>query len=321
MMRRRSLLAALSVAALPDRPAQAQLADRPIRVVVPFPPGGGSDLFARIVAQDLSTRLGRSTVVENRAGAGGNIGVEAVVRATPDGHTILYTTASVAINQSIYRNLPFDVARDLAPLTVVGAHPHILVATAASGIRDLPGLAAAARARPGGMPYASPGNGTSTHLTMEWLRARLGVPLEAVPYRGGAPAANAMLAGEVPVGMFIGAIAKPHIDSGRLVAIATTGEERLAILPDVPTMLELGQVGFVTEQWHATFVPAATPEPVRALLAAAIGAASDMPLMRTRLAEDGARHLNLPPDRAVPFLAAERIKWAEMARLSGATAD
>ncbi len=315
---RRTLLATLATPAL----ARGQgLDDRPVRFIVPFPPGGGTDMFARMLAQEIARPLGRAVVVENRAGAGGNIGAEAVARAAPDGHSVLFTTAAIAINESLYRRLPFDPTRDLAPLVLVAAQPHILVATRPSGITTLDDMLRRARAAPGALGYASPGNGTSSHLTMELLRSRAGVEITHIPYRGAGPAANAMLANDAPLGISVGAVLRPHIEAGRLVAVATTGAARLAMLPATPTLAEAGMPGIVTEQWHGTFVPAATPAALRAQLASAMAEAASGSAFAARVNEDGARVVNAPPAEFSAFIAAERAKWAEMVRISGATVD
>ncbi len=307
--------------ALLPLPAFAQtLTDRPVRVISPFAPGG-SDLFARILAQDAGRVLGRSMLVENRSGAGGNVGTEAVVRAPADGHTLLYTTASITINPALYARMTFDAARDLVALNLVCAQPHIIVAHPGSGIRSLAGALAMARSRRDGLTYASSGSGTSGHLTMEWLAQAAGVPLTHVPYRGAGQSANALIAGETQLGVSVGPVLRQHILEGRLVALATTGPERLAMLPTSPTLVESGFPGLVTEQWHATFAPAATPSPLQTLLADAFAQAIAQPAFAARVADEGGRIINTQGAAIAPFLVAEREKWARLVRQTGATAD
>jgi tripartite-type tricarboxylate transporter receptor subunit TctC len=318
---RRALTAAITGLLLPAAAQEPE--DRPMRLVVPFAPGGGADLFARVLAPDVARFLGRPVVVENLSGASGNIGTEAVARAAPDGRAVLYTTASVAINPALFRRLPFDTARDLAALNLVCAQPHILVATRASGLRSVAeAIERARRSGAGRVAYASPGAGTSGHLTMEWLARQAGVEFTHVPYRGAGQAVAALLADDAPpLGISVGAVLGGHIREGRLAALATTGPERLAMLPAAPTLTEDGFEGLVTEQWHATFAPVATPERTCERLAEALAAAIGLPGFGARVAEDGGRVINAKGPAVLAFLRAEREKWAELVRLTGARAD
>jgi tripartite-type tricarboxylate transporter receptor subunit TctC len=257
---RRCLLGAIPALAFAASPAAAQaFPARPIRVVVPFAPGGVSDIAARLLAEGLSRRTGASVVIENRPGAGGIIGTDTAAKAVPDGYTVLVATnGEVAINPAVYPSLPYDPQRDLKPLAMLTETPLMWVASAASGHTKLEELLAAARARPGEVNYATPGNGTMNHLTGEWFAMAAGIRLQHIPYRGGAPAAMAIASGEVPFGVVAVSSGLAHVQGGRMRALAATSARRSALLPDVPTVMESGIPDFDASIWVGLFVPAAT---------------------------------------------------------------
>ena len=326
---RRALLAAF--AALPSA-ALAQPACRtcregdwvpvrPIRLVVPFAPGGSTDLTARLLAEALGTRLGQPMVIENRAGAGGNIGVEAVARASPDGHTLVFTTSSThGANPALYRRLPFDAVRDFAPVAQVAFIPNVFVVHPGVPANTLAEFIALARARPGALNYGTAGPGTSQHLAASLLASRAGITMQHVPYRGGAPALTDLLGAKFDI------MASPlvevieHIRAGRLRALAVTTARRAALVPDVPTVAET-LPGYEVALWNGVLAPAGTPADAVQRLAQEIQAALRTPEMRERLAQQGSEPVGSGPEEFATFIAAELPKWAELVRISGASAD
>ena len=323
---RRLVLALATVPALPAL-ARAQAAwtpDRPLRILVPFPAGGTADILARTVAERLSPRLGQPVVVENRPGAGGNIAAEAASRATPDGLTMLLGgTGVLSINAALYQRLPFDPVTAFAPVGVLADYANVLLVNPARrDFADLRALIAAARAEPGRIAYASNGPGSVTHLTAEMMRAAAGgIELLHVPYRGSAPGLAALLAGEVTM-MFDGApTASAQVRQGALKALAVTTPSRIPALPDVPTMAEAGLPGFEAGTWFGLFVPAATPSPALARLRAEAAAITADAGFRAWLAQQAASPPAVAVDGIPAMLAAERARWAEAVRVSGARAD
>jgi tripartite-type tricarboxylate transporter receptor subunit TctC len=236
MRMRVSLVALLLLAALGGEHACAEsYPNRPVRIVVPFAAGGALDVLARLIGGKLSDGMGQPVIVENRAGAGGNLGADAVAKSPPDGYTILLTTNGLAIAPALYRKLPFDPAQDVTPVTQILASSLVLVASLRSQLASVQELIAAARSKPGGMNYGSTGAGNPLHLTMEMVKIAAGIDLQAVPYRGDAPLHAALIAGDVDVAVVPMATARPHIDGGRVRALAITGAQRSPALPDVPT--------------------------------------------------------------------------------------
>jgi tripartite-type tricarboxylate transporter receptor subunit TctC len=274
--RARRAIAALSCAALALTmiasslaPAQAQgkYPERPITLIVPFPPGGPTDIIARILANALSQRLGQNVVVDNRAGASGNIGMGMAARAAPDGYTLLLTSTAIAVNPALQKNLPYDPVKDFVPVSELVNAPNVLIVRSDSGINSLADLIAQAKAAPDKFNYASPGAGTKSHLTGELLKLRAGINMVHVPYRGAGPATQAVVAGTTQVGAVALPPAEPLIKDGRLRALAVTGAERWFSLPDVPNMIESGFPGFVSDTFNALFAPAGTPTLIVTLLA------------------------------------------------------
>ena len=238
---------------------------RPIRLVVPYPPGGGIDDVARLVGQKVAGLLGQPVIIENKPGAGGILGGDAVARAAPDGYTLLIDNSSLVINPSLYPKLPFDVARDLAPVTLASTQDSMLLAHPSLAARTVTELIALAKARPGKLNYASPRNGSPQHIGMEMFNLLAGTQMVHIPYKGGAPATNALLAGEVDL-LLSGTTGLPHVRSGKARALATTGGSRSSLLPDVPTVAESGLRDYSSTNWQAILVPARTPASVVARL-------------------------------------------------------
>ncbi|MCB4822012.1 Bug family tripartite tricarboxylate transporter substrate binding protein [Roseicella aerolata] len=321
-MRRRLVLGSIAGLLL-ARAARAQgwAPERPLRLVVPFAAGGSTDVTARLVAQALGDRLGQPVVVENRPGAGGNIGAEAVVRAAPDGHTLLMGVSGIlAANRALYRSLPFDTLRDFAPISQVAVIPNLIVVHPDLPARDIAGLIDHAKRNPGKVFYGSAGSGTSLHLAAALFAARAGVEMVHVPYRGGAPAATDLIAGKIqmlasPMVEVIGAVR-----AGQLRPLAVTTAKRSALLPEVPTVGET-LPGFEIPLWNGILAPAGTPPEAIARLSAEIRAALQSEELRRRLLEQGSEPLPSRPEEFADYLRAEIPRWAEIVRISGATAD
>jgi tripartite-type tricarboxylate transporter receptor subunit TctC len=258
------LLAAALCIAL--RPAHAAYPERTITLVVPFPPGGPTDIIARIISTAFQKALGQSVIVDNRGGGGGNVGIGMVARAAPDGYTLLLTSTAIAVNPALYSHLPYDSIRDFVPICELVNAPNVIFVRSDSGIRTLADLIAKAKAAPGKFNYSSPGPGTKSHLTGEQLKLRAGIDMVHIPYRGGGPATMAVLEGTVQVGSVALAPVEPLIKEGKFTALAVTGAKRWWSLPDVPTMIESGFPGFVSDTFNALFAPAGTPAEIVALL-------------------------------------------------------
>jgi tripartite-type tricarboxylate transporter receptor subunit TctC len=315
MIHRRPLLAAGLLASPLLAHAQGWAPARPLRFVVPFPAGGATDVVARVLAERLQDALGQPVVVENRTGAGGNIGVEAVVRSAPDGLTLLMgTTGTLTINPHLYPNLGFDPLRDLAPVGMAFATDHVLIVHPSVPARTAAEFIALAKAQPGRLSYGSGGAGTSTHAVPELFRLVAGIEVQHVPYRGSAPALNDTVAGNVQFMLDQAASAIPMIQAGRVRALAVTGPRRHRLLPDVPTVAELGLAAAEATSWGAVMVPAGVPEPAQARLSAALREALALPAVQERLAGAGADALASSPGEAAATLRAETEKWGRVVR-------
>jgi tripartite-type tricarboxylate transporter receptor subunit TctC len=240
--------------------------ERNITLIVPFAPGGPTDIIARILSAAFQKSLGQSVIVDNRGGAAGNIGMSVAARAAPDGYTLLLTSTAIAVNPALFHNLGYDPFKDFAPISELVNAPNVVVVRSDSTIKSLADLVAQAKAKPASFNYSSPGVGTKSHLTGEELKLRAGIEMTHVPYRGAGPAALAVLEGTTQVGSVALAAAEALIKSGQLRALAVTGAERWFSLPEVPTMIESGYPGFISDTFNALFAPAGTPAPVVALL-------------------------------------------------------
>lgn len=318
-MRRRHLLAAPTLLAMP---AYAQsYPTRPVQIMVPYAPGGATDLVARLMAPLMAAELGQTVVVENRGGAATQIGTEYVARAAPDGHTLLLTAAPLAINVGLFPRLPFDPLRDFAPITMVMTNPQVLVVAAESPVRDAQALVAAARAKPGGLNFGSAAPGSMGHLSMELLAARTGAPMVHIAYRSSAGALTDLVAGRLD-GMFDNpSTALPLVRDGKLRAIAFTGPHRSPAAPEVPTLIEQGFSGFTTLNWYGLFAPARTPPAVLEKLHAAASATLRKPEIVERLLRDGTEAAPSTPGELGVFLAREVEVWSNLIRQRGIRAD
>lgn len=247
--------------------AQAAYPERAITLIVPFAPGGPTDIIARILAESFNQSLKQTVIVDNRPGAAGNVGMGTAARAQPDGYTLLLTSTAIAVNPALFKKLPYDPFKDFAPISELVDSPNIVVVRADSGIKTIADLVARAKAAPGTFNYSSPGVGTKSNLTGEELKQRAGIEMTHIPYRGAGPAAVAVLEGTVQVGSVALPAAQPLVKSGQLIGLAVTGAKRWFDLPEVPTMIEAGYPGFVSETFSALFAPAGTPPEIVALLA------------------------------------------------------
>jgi tripartite-type tricarboxylate transporter receptor subunit TctC len=296
MRMRVSLVALLLLAALGGEHACAEsYPNRPVRIVVPFAAGGALDVLARLIGGKLSDGMGQPVIVENRAGAGGNLGADAVAKSPPDGYTILLTTNGLAIAPALYRKLPFDPAQDVTPVTQILASSLVLVASLRSQLASVQELIAAARSKPGGMNYGSTGAGNPLHLTMEMVKIAAGIDLQAVPYRGDAPLHAALIAGDVDVAVVPMATARSHIDGGRVRALAITGGKRSPALPDVPTLTEQG-VAVESASWQGFFVSANTPREVMLTIQRETKKVLAMPDVLERIKAFGAEPVGSTPE-------------------------
>ncbi len=321
---RAALWLAATLAALTPQAAAAADAypAKPIRFVVAFPPGGGTDIIARSIAQKLAERFAQQVVVDNRPGAGGNIGTDIVAKSAPDGYTILMGSAGpLAINASLFAEMPFDPIKDLAPVTLAASTPNVLVVHPSLPARTVKELIALARARPGEINFASSGHGTPAHLAGELFNSMAGVKLVHVPYKGAAPALADLLGGQVQLMFSTMPPALPHVKDGKLRALAVTSRKRSPAAPDLPTLDEAALAGFEANTWHGVVVPAGTPVPIIARLNREIVAILHLPEVVERLSGQGAEAVGSTPAEFAAYIGSESVKWAKVVRESGAKAE
>ena len=315
----RTSAAIFAAVALLVAPAQSTFAQaypaKSLRLVVPFAPGGSTDIFARLIGERLAASIGQAVLIENRGGAGGNIGAEAVAKSAPDGYTLLMATTGVmAINNALYRNLSFDAAKDLEPVIYVAAITNVLIVPADSAMKSVGELVAAAKAAPGKYSFASSGAGSSTHMSGELFRLMTGVELLHVPYKGSGQAMPDVISGRVSM-MFEnmpGAVS--HIKSGKVRVLAVTGLKRTPALPEVPTVAETGVPGYESLSWSGIAVAAGTPREVIARLNREINAILATPEMRQKLADQGAEVAGGTPEVFAEHIKRERDKWSRVIR-------
>lgn len=330
-MKRRTLLhtavAAFSAGlnALPARAESTWPTGKAITYVVPFPAGGTTDVLARLIGQKLGPVLGTSVIIDNRGGAGGSVGSEAASRAAPDGYTMLGgTISSHAINVSLYQRIGYDPLRSFAPVTLIGTNPVVLVVNQASPFKTLKDVLEASKRKPGGLASASAGTGTSQHLALELLAFKSGVKFTHVPYKGSGPAIQDVIGGQVDMMFDTTVVAGPHIQSGRLRAIAVTSSRRIASLPDVPTVAESGIDGlkdFEVVSWQAIFVPAGVPAPIVDRLHTEIRKILAQPEMQDKLKGFGMEPADLSTAQMAVFQKSEVEKWAQVIKAAGVKVD
>lgn len=295
--------------------AQTTYPQRPVRMIVPFPPGQAADIFGRMLAERLSQMWGQNVFVENRAGGGGVPGVLAGKEAAPDGYTLLMgTSGTLGVNPVVYAKLPYDAQRDFAPASNVFLGVLVLVAHPSFAPNTIAELVAAAKKDPGKLNFASAGTGTAQHMTAELFKSRAAIDMVHVPYKGSGPAMNDLVGGQVPMMFDSLASALPHIKAGRIKAIAVTIAERSNLLPDVPTIAESGYPGFESAGWSGIVLPAATPRDIVERVSTDIRRALAEPALRERMLERGGIPDPLTPKQFADFIRSENLKWAEVAR-------
>jgi tripartite-type tricarboxylate transporter receptor subunit TctC len=316
----RVLLSLLLVLAAGSAAAQSY-PNRSVRVLVGFTPGGGTDIMARFLSPKLAEYLGQPFVVENRPGAATNVATEMAAKAAPDGYTLLFTTASLAINASLYKNLQYDALRDLAPISVLAESPNLLVAGPGLPAKNIAELIAAARAKPGALNYSSAGAGTTQHLAGELFRMRTGTTIVHVPYKGTAPSLTGVISGDVQFSFANVPAILGHVRSGRLRALAVAGARRSDLMPDVPTMKEAGVEGVEVSVWYGLLAPANTPREIIAALSAASIKAARSADLKPKLIDQGAEPIGGTPEEFARLLRDDIAKYAEVVRISGAKAE
>jgi len=313
---------ACAFAAMPLLAAAQNYPARPVRLIVPFPAGGTTDILARAIAQKLSEGLGQQFVVDNRPGAGGNIGADFVAKAPPDGYTLLMgTVGTQAINTSLYAKMPYDAAKDFAPVVLVAGVPNVLVVNTALPVRTVADLVKLAKEKPGTINFASSGNGTSIHLSGELFKVMTGVQMSHVPYKGSAPALVDLIGGQVQVMFDNLPSALPHVKSGKLRAVAVTSTKRAPALPDVPTIAESGVPGFEATSWFGILGPAGTPRDVVTKINAEANKALQSSEMKEKLLSQGAEAAGGSPEQFGDYIKSETVKWAKVVKESGAKVD
>ena len=295
--------------------------NKPVKVVVPYPPGGPTDIVARVVFQQVSEATGQQFVIENRAGAGGNIGAEAVARAPADGYTLLIGTTAHAINMSMFKGLSYHVIKDFTPVTLLTQGPLMLVATPSFPANNVRELIALAKAKPDTLNFASSGNGQSTHLSGALFNSMADIKLSHVPYKGSAPALTDVVAGQVPLMFDTMLSALPFVKSGKLKALAVTSPLRSPAAPEVPTIAESGLPGYEVFAWNGLLAPAGTPKAVIAQLNEELKKALQLPQVREKFSAQGFAASWTTPEQFGGFLLGEVDKWAKTAKASGATLD
>jgi tripartite-type tricarboxylate transporter receptor subunit TctC len=314
----RALIALLALLLLPATASAQTWPTKPVRIVVPFPAGGVADVLARGLQADLQTALGQPVVIDNKPGAGGNVGAEIVAKAEPDGYTLLLASAGIlTINELLYARMPFDPAKAFAPITVVGEMPNIVVIHPRTGVTTLEALIDKAKAEPGKLNFGSAGNGTTTHLAMEMLQAAAGIKLAHVPYRGAAPAAQDLVAGQLDGMVDNPPLMLGPIKSGTLRALAVTAKQRMPNLPDVPTTAEAGLSGFESSSWFALCAPAGTPKDIVARLNAETVRILRNPKMVESFNERGVRLVGDDVDSFAAYIITERQRWGDIVKAAG----
>jgi tripartite-type tricarboxylate transporter receptor subunit TctC len=298
-------------------PAQGNYPTRVVRIVVPSPPAGGTDILARVLAQHLSQTMGQQFVVENRPGAGNVIGIEAVARAAPDGYTLLMAPSTLVLNGIMHKKIPYDPQRDFAPISVVASLSNVLLVNNQVAAKTLPELIALAKQKPGTLSYGTPGIGTSPHMSMELLKSMAAIDLLHVPYRGTAPAVTDLIGGRITATFANMLTAKPQVDGGQVRALAVSGTRRSDALPDLPPIAEAGVPGYEAVQWYGLLAPAGTPEPIVTRLHAEIVKILQLPETKEKLAADGAEPVGGTPAEFAVLIKRVLEKWSAVAKTAG----
>jgi tripartite-type tricarboxylate transporter receptor subunit TctC len=309
---------ALALSALLPAMAQDSYPNKPIKLIVPFPPAGGTDVLSRALAQSITTNTKWIIVIDNRPGAGGNIGLDAAAKSPPDGYNVaMGQTANLAVNPALYASMPFDPLKDFEPIALVSAQPLILVVAANSPYKSMKDLVAAAKARPGQLNMGSPGSGTIGHVGGELFQRRAGVKFAHIPYKGAGPVVTDLMGGNVDLYFGNTQAVDALVKGGRLRALAVTSPKRLKAMPDVPTIAESGYPGFEASTWSGLVAPKGTPRPIVERLNAEVTKALKSPEMLAKLESDGSEPLGGSPQRFAEFLKAEHAKWGAIIKEAG----
>jgi tripartite-type tricarboxylate transporter receptor subunit TctC len=321
--KRRGGVAALLLAALLATAVHAQTyPSRPIRLIVPFPPGGSTDILARALAQKLSESLSQPVLIDNRPGAGGSIGSEAAAKAAPDGHTLMMGhLGTLAVNPAIYKNLPYDPVKSFAPVSLMAIVPSVLVVNPQVPAASAAELIAYARANPGKLTYGSAGAGSTSHLTTEYFKLETGTDVLHIPYKGVGPMLTDLISGQLSMGINGAPAVMSHVNSGRLRALAVTGAKRLPSLPQIPTLAESGVKGFDASGWYGIVAPAGTPREIVMRLNAEIRRIMQTPELRARLDNEGAIPAAGSPEEFAAFIVAEIARWGAVLKRAGIEAQ
>ena len=315
-----ALAAAAASAAFAQAPSTGSgqaYPSKPVRLVVPSSAGGGTDIVARIIAPELSKRLGQQVVIDNRPGAGTMIGIEVAAKSPPDGYTLLMGLSTLAINSALYKKVPYDPQRDFAPITQAVSSASIIVVHPSVPVKSLKELIAFARARPGQLNYASAGTGTYPHMTMELFLSMAKLKMVHIPYKGTGPAMIDMIAGQVATMAATVLTGMPHIRSGRLRPLGITSAARSSVAPEIPTVAEAGLPGYESVQWYGMLAPARTPRDIVNRLYTEVSGVLKQPDIKARLASDGADAVGSAPDEFTRYIQSELTKWAKVARDAG----
>ena len=315
-LNRRQLVALVALACAPvSLFAQDNWPSKPVRIVVPFAAGGTSDILARALAEKLQASLKQTVLVENKAGAGGVIGADSVAKSAPDGYTFLLgTIASHAINPALQPKMPYDAGKDFAPVILLGSISNVLLVGANQPYKNVQDVIAAAKAQPGGLPFASAGQGSSQHMSGETFRLLAKAELTHVPYKGSAPAVQDVIGGQVPMSFETVTVALPHVQSGRVRALAVTSARRSPVMPNVPTLQEAGVPGFDVASWQALYAPAGTPPAIVQRMNAEVEKIIAMPDMKARMEGLGLEHAPNTPEQFAEFGRNEIAKWTRIVK-------
>jgi tripartite-type tricarboxylate transporter receptor subunit TctC len=315
-------VAALAASALAAAAFAQSYPTKPIKLIVPFPPAGSTDISARAVAGKLGERLGQPVVIENKPGAGGNIGTDVVAKAPADGYTLVVGTVGThAINQSLYSKMPYDNMKDFVPVVLLSTTPNVLVTQPGFPANSVADVIRLAKAKPGDLTFASSGSGTSIHLSGELFNSLAGTKMQHIPYKGSGPMLIDLMSGTVNIAFDNLSASMPHIKGGKLKALATTGSQRSPALPDLPTVAEAGLAGYDSTSWNAIYAPAGTPREVVEKLNREVNAILSSPETRKFFAEQGAEAGGGTPQQLADLTRAETAKWAKVVKDSGAKVD
>ena len=318
----KSVLAALALVLAATAASAQPFPSRPLRLIVPFPPGGSTDILARALALKLAEGFAQAVIVDNRPGAGGSIGAEAAAKSAPDGYTIMMGhLGTLAVNAAIYKNLPYDPVKSFAPVSLMAMVPSVLVVNPSLPVANAAELIAYARANPGKLAYGSAGSGSTSHLTTEYFKLATGTDILHVPYKGVGPMLTDLVSGQLSMGLNGAPAVMPHVNSGRLRALAVSSLNRLPSLPQIPTLAEAGVKGFEANGWYGIVVPAGTPRELVARLNAEIRRIMQTPELRTRLDAEGAIPAAGSPEEFGAFIAAEIARWGEVLKRAGIQAQ